>query len=466
MGKDVIRQFIHRFRGYFTSLSAGIPPSISPVNQGAIYYDSDQQALLKSENAGNWVPLCTPSAQALTQATWFVDPVAGDDANDGATALTALATLEEYTARIGSGTVRVASTITIANPLVAIGGTITFRGDYRAQLTIQGEQTVVRSGTITALQVWLAAADQDGLLTDAGVATWVPDEDRAIVMTSGAASGALAWVAEDVTGGGDQCRYSPMWDDAGDATVNPAVLDTYDVVTMTTAEALFVMRHSGSIRFLNLHILDVAGSGGVRMLSGQTVLTNTRLETAGNDTVSGGTEAGSEARGCNIEAPGWTIESPYLFDVSGCLFRSRVLVDVGGAFNVADDCHWEAVEGVTVQGSGHFEIANGAGMSVFNMPGAADTAINLTPGASAHVRGRGWGTGNDGAGCIGVSVNGGANMLYSGTAVDRFGFAGATLVETNIAGDVTVTYVVLAAVGSNGANAVRNAAIAPGAFTP
>lgn len=409
----------------------------------------------------------------LRQPTWFVNPVTGSDQNDGASAEDLgdgrgpLATIEEYTFRIGSGTVlptQVLNVSTGGGP-TSLGADTQFFGNYRGGLTIIGERTIIRSGTITAVQVYDDATNTDGRITDSGVASWIPDVNRFIVLTSGANSGAVAAVAVDVAGGGDTCRYSPFWDDDGFTIIDPAVSDDYDIVEMTTISGALVFRNAGFIVLRDLQFDSSNFFGAIRTLSGQQQMIFCRINSVGGDIIGAGEEANFAMRGCIIQAPFMRFQADESF-FHACLFTSFVQA-VLGRFIISDDCIWQGTEGLAVVNSGFFECRNNDFYAVFDMPDASDIALNLRVGANGFVTGRAWGTGNDGAGAIGIAVDSGAMLYYSGDAEDRFGFAGSSLVESNIAG-TAIDYATLASIGNNGANSVapnsRFAGIVPGTF--
>ena len=168
----------------------------------------------------------------LTQSTWYVDSVNGNDANTGATAGTALKTLAELTRRFQARLLAQDTTINLS-------GTFTNFLSLRCSitqgktLTVQGTMTQASAGSITAAFVAYApATNVDAKLTDA-TQTWATQVDRRIRMTSGAAADSIAWVLKDL--GANVARVSQfvLRGIAGNSgkMVTPAQNDTYVVET-------------------------------------------------------------------------------------------------------------------------------------------------------------------------------------------------------------------------------------------
>jgi len=340
-------------------------------------------------------------------------------------------------------------------------GGVNFQGNYRVGLTVIGTRTVVRSGTFTGVQIWDETADQDGQVTDAAVATWAADVGNLLALTSGANTGASGWVASDL-GGGDTCRFSPIWNNNTFGVVNPVVAGTYDVVTVTDISGQVICSGEGFIQFQDLKFSGGGGFGAFVVLSGQIFTVFCHVDGAGGEQING-----SESF-CSLL--GTQITSTFFRVFSWCFVHALLVngddfqCEAGSRVELNDDSLWQGASGAVVRAGGYFQINGSDSYAVFDAPGASDNCLKVEAGGSAGVSGRGWGSGNNGATATGLRVDSGANVLYSGNATARFGFAGATLTEVNLAGDATVTYAVLGVAGSNGANAVRNSAVAPATF--
>lgn len=100
---------------------------------------------------------------------WFVDPVSGNDSNNGTTSGTALKTFKEWSRRV-RGATGVATTVTLMND-DADSDTIDVSCD--GGVTIQGSETVVSTQTVTASQGRLAASNLANEITVSAF-TWSP----------------------------------------------------------------------------------------------------------------------------------------------------------------------------------------------------------------------------------------------------------------------------------------------------
>lgn len=159
--------------------------------------------------AGRWV-LMAGMGGFTTQSIWFIDADTGNDENDGATALTALATWAEFTRRvqvIGANT-----TVNILSDLAEpISGS--FRGVFDPLtssipvLTVVGDPTAAVTGTILATANPDSATNAEGTLTSAAVPDWTAHIGRIVETTSGAAIRSWAPVLDDAAG----TAQIPFW---------------------------------------------------------------------------------------------------------------------------------------------------------------------------------------------------------------------------------------------------------------
>lgn len=194
---------------------------------------------------------------ALSQATWFVDPVNGDDENIGDDAAEPLATIGEYIRRIGRGTPTVAATMTCA-PGTYDEGSYNFQGDYSPvnALSVFGTRTVLGTGTFDSVQLWdetpiPALPGVEGQLGASGLAdewTALGYLEKMFVMTGGAQAGATGWVMKDL--GTKTIRYSPMTNFLTPG-VDPTA-DTFEVVDLPVIKGPVLCNHKGTIFFRNL----------------------------------------------------------------------------------------------------------------------------------------------------------------------------------------------------------------------
>lgn len=187
-------------------------------------------------NAGaRWLIAGTPSAtQWLLQPIWYIDPATGNDQNQGDTPATALATYAEFRRRIGSGPLSILMTVNLIGPISEFIFHDLVTGDASTGLTIQGQRTLVGTGTLSGVQLWNAATNTEGTITDAGLpVSWTASGflGNLIELTSGASAGSVGWVAKD--NGAKTARYSPFFDTSTFSQGTPVIGNTYAVYTLT-----------------------------------------------------------------------------------------------------------------------------------------------------------------------------------------------------------------------------------------
>lgn len=196
----------------------------------------------------------------LSQLNWFIDPVNGDDNNDGATPATALETWAELNKRWGNWNLLTPpptttiygdlpiTTVTILNDLpptdpinfevnLQMGGLLYIRGNT---------PTVSRAGTLSANATVLSRTNVPNpggtpwSISDPGITA--ADVNNLITFTSGPASGGYTWGAK-VTSPGN-LRLSnianvvlfPNANFTGNAVSNPPLAgNTYNVLALTEA---------------------------------------------------------------------------------------------------------------------------------------------------------------------------------------------------------------------------------------
>lgn len=151
--------------------------------------------------------------QTITAPDWYIDGVAGSDANDGLTALTAFATIGKLFRTWGPGALLKPNlgilkvhllSASFAESLDFVGMTL----DADSVLVIVGLRTTVRTSTITTATPKAQATNQAFEIDDASLAAndWTADLDRRVRITSGANINCYAWVAKDL--GGTAARLS------------------------------------------------------------------------------------------------------------------------------------------------------------------------------------------------------------------------------------------------------------------
>lgn len=195
---------------------------------------SDTMEIVQSDTAttrqwqrrlGSWSP------RWINQSAWHIDPVSGDDENDGNTLGTALETLDELSRRWGNGILNQSTTVTVAPGTISSDKyALVFRvriGDYNT-LTFQGTRTIVASGQFTA--VTPETNTTPTRITDAGFGSFSPYVgDTQLVGTSGVIINRVAWVLNAPAV--DQADISRFTANTG-VTTEPAGNETFDLATV------------------------------------------------------------------------------------------------------------------------------------------------------------------------------------------------------------------------------------------
>jgi hypothetical protein len=185
---------------------------------------------------------------ASSQSVWYVDSVAGNDANTGVSSGTALQTVMELRRRLFLLTLPVYE-IYILNDLPAsdpIGLSSVSLPSTAAPTNIRtrvfwyGQRIIVASGTFTANGTnTVPASNLASSITDSSVADWNVHVGKMLVVTSGPSSGFIVWMLKDL--GAGVCRTStwinptltPLVSPSSSEQVPPLSGATYDLVTLT-----------------------------------------------------------------------------------------------------------------------------------------------------------------------------------------------------------------------------------------
>lgn len=185
----------------------------------------------------------SPSAAALAQTVWWINPLTGNDDWDGTaqthvanTRVGPLATFAEYIRRTGlNRPISVAVQINIdadlpaSDPVILTG---TFMNGA-AKLALSGTSlTPVLTGTIDAYTAPVAATNTLPILNDAAVADWTPYAGMLLRVTSGAHSGAengAMWIIKDLGGSNARVSNPAFWAGGNVTSFVPGAQD-YEVV--------------------------------------------------------------------------------------------------------------------------------------------------------------------------------------------------------------------------------------------
>jgi hypothetical protein len=250
-----LRRFLPEFPFVWNvDVDAAIPPppgssillrNVGTPIAGNPFTAIDLKTTLFATNQGAGVGgLSNGKPGALTQLDWFVNAAGGSDTNDGATALTALATYREILRRWGTGTQLGPGTITIHLLDVIDPVSLPLARNYVGPDTIlilQGVATTVRAGTFTAVTAANRATNTPWSGADAAMpGTWAADLGRRVRITAGPNAGNIFWVAKDL--GAKTARFSwpsrPMVLDGNDDHLVPGVITNGDAYVVETFNAV------------------------------------------------------------------------------------------------------------------------------------------------------------------------------------------------------------------------------------
>lgn len=164
-----------------------------------------------------------PLRAAPQQADWYIDAQGvGDDRNDGKTPATALATLTEWSMRIGQQVIAVAMTVHVLSDLFSDDtpmGPVNVEGG--ASLQIVGTPVIIDHPTWTSIDAVGTPATNTPWRAKAGIAgTWtdaITAGQRVKVTEAGPNLGAIVWPVLDL--GASVARFS--WPMTADPTLGP-----------------------------------------------------------------------------------------------------------------------------------------------------------------------------------------------------------------------------------------------------
>jgi hypothetical protein len=218
-------------------------------------------------NGGVWQRLETLSGAGVTQTAWFVDPVNGNDANNGQTAATALKTDAERQRRIGPAPfwtqaeyhIRYLNDLPTTDPVLIVGQLVNPATNiylHGNQVSGQGK-AVLASLAVDAITAQNTATNTPLKFTSNGIVTsWTADGllNQRCRMTSGAGLGGYVWPMLDL--GAKQAQMSETEATAPSSFSNPftfpttaflpALNDTFVVESLVTLGAVYVDLTGGS----------------------------------------------------------------------------------------------------------------------------------------------------------------------------------------------------------------------------
>lgn len=206
-------------------------------NSTSIASASTGEVIVPSSGVGRWLTTDVTDESWTTQTTWYIDYTSGNDENAGNTSLTALKTIKEWYRRTKG--------FLAQNTFMYLIGTSWSSSDafiYTINnkngstslpiLFITGSTSVVRAGTLTTSAARNAASNLAPIISDTSLASWTPYVNKMIVITSGSATGAIAYIAKDL--GSNQARVSMWYNPTTFATAStPAAGSSYAIVNVT-----------------------------------------------------------------------------------------------------------------------------------------------------------------------------------------------------------------------------------------
>lgn len=397
--------------GYVTALlETGDEVFVQGINE--VYYFDASSALVA--DGLNVVDAVGPGqflrgSTVITQADWYVDVAAGNDQNAG-TVAAPLKTLAELQRRWEAKKTLGATSITLIGVSTEA---LILQATLAGALTVSGTPTLIYTGAVGAYQAQAAPAN-DARLTDAGVVAaggWGANLQRRLRLTSGASSGAIAWVLKDL--GGNVARVSQFILMTGVAA-NPAPGDSYVIETLPVEIGGFQIFMQGGFS-VTLQDLSVRPNGTVSSYG----------------SVNGGASSGllfhkMQTLGANsLNIGGGT----YL-TMRGCSNVNQLFLGKNGIQNLFGHA---AFNTINVQQGGDIRFSGGPcafqaarlnvnlyGMSDYNVDVAfydVSTAAPVTIGEGSVFSGSGsassqlWGINNTGA-FYGVNVNAGGRLTW------------------------------------------------------
>jgi hypothetical protein len=161
---------------------------------------------------------------------WYLDGAAGNDANNGTTALTPLRTGAELLRRLGTGRVQWTTSV-IVHLLASITDGIAIAYQLNTGGTgfrLVGTPTILLAGTVATYTA--AAGNIPRRMTAAGVADWTAYVGKRVRVLTGTGIGAIFWIAKVAPDGlgNDVCRIStPTLSNQSQAVLAPG--DTFVV---------------------------------------------------------------------------------------------------------------------------------------------------------------------------------------------------------------------------------------------
>ena len=454
----------------------------SPPLGAALFFSSDLACLASKNSSGVVRPLGSSSSGYLTQANWYINATTGNDLADGKTTGTALKTFAEWSSRIGTGTVSVASTVNIETDLAESSYRVL--GHFPSGLTIKGVKTVLQSGSVSSVAAYdyTTSPVSPGSITDTTLsgASWGDSGpaggslvESLLTMTSGAINGATSWLAKDL--GAKAGRPGPWINTGTLATGDPTNGDTYTASSITQLSGgplyLYHQRDPSAGGALTLQDLSLTGgaseAGASVMATSPYNAVNVKFAAVKHD-----------APGVSTLTNCFLDNGTFAFQVSSGTVRIQGGVSRANIQTTSPAAHIKLlynsigqwVTGVTnrvcvdVYDGAVVELALSANYVMLDDQNAAAAAFRVGSASTLLLGGQASTVGQAGTG-FGIWVDSGGAVFWDDSlanASDHMDFDSPSA-DTKIGG----TTKTLAALGSSGyAEAVKLATIAPREVTP
>ncbi len=246
--------------GYVTSIAELKAINLQNVNNGTSIYltsvrdcfvynaintDTDDgiSIIQPTTGAGRWIRNCYTNNVWVLQTTWYIDPINGDDENDGLTSGTAIKTHREYERRTGteSPSPTADTNIYILNPF-PYDPLIHFQrrvptGLVVTRIMYHGSQTVSHTGTFSSVTARSASTNVQCTVAD-GTFNWTPYVGKMIRVP---ARNAYAFIIKNLGAGSARLSTWATGDVFSMAEVTTVTAgDTYEIVELQSFGGIFI----------------------------------------------------------------------------------------------------------------------------------------------------------------------------------------------------------------------------------
>lgn len=370
---------------------------------------------------GQWV-FFQSSTSWETQTTWYIDPAAGDDENDGETTTSALATWAEFTRRVKTIQGAPTSVTVLSNISEPLIGTFEPRSTA-AFLVVQGSPTVAASGSTSTMVDPVTATNTRGTVTvtdlvdSAGIPTTFAPYVGRILRVNATAPYVFSVLRESA--GVAQGGWWARWTLSNSKPANGSTVEVLTLVTVPTVK-LVGMSLPIEVRYFKITSSSFLDAPFV-----------TSLNTVTGNTSGIGSQFGSFFA-CDLGT--YVVGNAHLYCI-GCLWSTSTTIYVsGGKFNgigggVIGGLGFSAsgtaaLQAFMVQGGkllvGSSILQSGDNVLVYFNSASLPVGVFDSPSDGIEVSGVGsrlalgttFGSGNTG---YGVKVLGGGRVLSTGT---------------------------------------------------